>query len=313
MIALAVGGAAVVILVAVVWARMARGRSDSRSMQNYEHTLHVLGDVSKRSDAAARINPVPRSQADHGHVRTDWGEELTPEAEHERAAEPKPEPAQPESERVKIVGVPGRFEDDSDAFERAREQEELETVVPFAPPHVVLRPPRPVIQRPRSRPAWGRLASVAAVLVVVAGLGYAGSRLLAASPRHGTASPPTTLHHAGGGTVPSSTTSTTPTTVSDVLVPVSTSPTDVAFTAPRGSYTVGLNVAGGTCWVGIQQLSGGPYVWEETLYSGQSASYKASGTLVIRIGAPKYLRVKVNGMTARLPAYVQPYDVTFDT
>ena len=314
MIALVLVGLAVVILIAVAWAVVGRGRSDRRSMQSYEHALHVLGDVSKRSDAAARIKPISRSQADHGHVRTEWGEEPAAEAEPRHESASAPEPAQPEGERVKIVGVPGRFDDDSDAFERSREQDELEMVVPFATTKVAIGPPRPLAQQHRFPVAWGRLASVAAVLVILAGLAFAGTRLLTApSGRHQSTLPPVKHHHSGGGTLPSSTTSTTPTTLPDVLVPVSTSPTDVVFTAPRGTYTVGLQDAGGICWVGIQQVAGGPYVWEETLYSGQTASYNASGALVIRIGAPEYLGVKVNGMTARLPSYVQPYDVTFNS
>ncbi|MGO9196925.1 MAG: RodZ domain-containing protein [Acidimicrobiales bacterium] len=309
MITLVVAGLAVLIVIVFVWSRIARGRADSRSMEHYEHGLRVLGDVAKRSDAAARIKPVSSAQAEHGHVRT------------ERPAEPAPatEAPRPEVDRPKIREMPSRFEDDSDAFERFLEEAEKETVVPNAtasPARAIGPPPsalRARVPRARSTVAWGRIASIAAAVLVAAALVVAGVDLASGGPpRHAGVGQKKHHQHHHASTQHPTTSSTPSTTTPSVFIPVSTSPADVAFTAPSGPYTVSLDIAGGVCWIGIQQVSGGPYVWEQTLYSGQTENYKATGTLVIRVGAPRYLSMKVNGLPARLPAYVQPYDVTFD-
>jgi hypothetical protein len=332
-------GLAAVIAIAVVWSRVGLARSEKRSMRSYKHTLEVLGDVSRRSDKAAPITPLTAERATFGHIRTERPGPTD-------AAQPA-QPAQPSPPRIDEAGrfaprlqrpVPrarleatlseaNRFEDDSDAFERIKEEEEKETRVPFsAGPASVLEPagpsepptdttpPRPARRRPPApvQPAWGRIGSVAAVIVILVGLVFVGIHLASNNPK-GSATATTLTGPSSSGQRRHHHRSKPPaTTTPSALVPISTSSTDVAFVAPKGSYTVQLNDTGGTCWVGIQQTSGGPYVWQETLSAGQSASYKATGPLVVRIGAPKFLGVKVNGIPARLPGYVQPYDLTFN-
>lgn len=348
MTVLVIVGLVVVVALAVVWSRFNLGRSESRSMQSHEHSLQVLGDLTKRSDAAARINPLPLERTYQGHIRKEPNEPTVPlESRAPRATErtqaggggrsgrrpsaPSRRPgssrgrAQPKT-RIEEVTEPVRFEDDSDAFERIREEEAAETVMPYAgareseaAPPSTRSPETPVHQsRPRAARrhlAFGRVSSVAALVLIVAALVLAGLRLTSngTTPHQGGAAGSTThkatsSSHRSGHKKHKTTTTTTPST----LVPVSTSSTDVAFVAPTGKYTVALIDTGGVCWVGIQQTSGGPYIWQETLDAGQDASYTASGPLVVRIGAPRYLEVKVNGVPARLPGFVQPYDLTFN-
>ena len=49
-----------------------------------------------------------------------------------------------------------------------------------------------------------------------------------------------------------------------------------------------------------------------TLSAGGKTSYKASGSIAVRLGAPPYVKVKLNGVNVELPVKnVQPYDITF--
>lgn len=364
MTALVFVGIAAVVAIAIVWSRVGLARSERRSMQSYEHALHVLGDVSRRSDAAAPIHPVSPERASQGHIRAETRDDPgTPEpqatppppAAERPVVGPPSAPAPPTErppqralpfERPKLSEAPVHFEDDSDAFDRAREEDEAASVVaPVAggdavpadgrgpvSPRVERRTRRQASSRPaRSKsalrtagekasaigervsvPSGARMLSVGAAVVVVAGLVVAGVELTSGGSGHHRAAGASgqAARHVTGTSVgkPAPTTTTSP----PMVVPVSTSSTDVSFVAPKGRYSILLTDTGGECWVGIQQTAGGPYVWQETLYSGQSATYKASGPLVVRIGAPRFLGVKVNGVPARLPGFVQPYDLTFN-
>jgi hypothetical protein len=62
--------------------------------------------------------------------------------------------------------------------------------------------------------------------------------------------------------------------------------------------------------VGIEHSSAGPWLFAETLAAGRSASFKASGGLVVTLGAPGHIELDVNGLVAELPGGVtQPYNV----
>lgn len=343
MIALVVIGLAAVVALSIVWSRVGLARSERRSMRSYEHTLHVLGDVTRRSEAAARIRPVRREDSARGYVRTEVvaGSPGDPQDARDEPplAQPEPGPATPAL--PKLEDVPVQFSDDSDAFERAKEAEARATVVAVP------------AARPRAQdgsagedggehgredtgddrgedsddggegarkvavaalPTGRRLrravppAAAAVAVVVVVGLVLVAVHVDSPGGTHGRAS-----HHSRRPPAPSTHRGTTPTTTApSAIVPVSTSPTEVAFVEPKGTYSILFNDAGGTCWVGIEQAANGPYVWQATLTLGQSAAYQAKGPIVIRMGAPKYLGVKVNGLPARLPGYVQPYDLVFN-
>lgn len=321
-IALVVAGLVVVVVAAVAWARVAAGRADRRSMQTYERSLQLLGDVSRRRDAVTHLREVTPAEPARSHVRT---EPPSP------PAEPAPLPAP--ADRVRIEPPTVSFEDDSDAYERALEAEATAPGEPPALPASAARvapraaggpgrtlrfddaedddgaPPR---RRRRTGVGGGRPGRgiAAAGIVAVLALGTVIGLLATAGggPRH--AGGPTTTRPASGPTTttrPVVTTTSAPTE----LQPTSANSSVVTFAMPAGGYTLSFSDVGGLCWVGAQQSSGGPYVWQETLSSGQSASYRASGPLIVRLGAPKFLTLRVNGELAKLPGYIQPYDLSF--
>ena len=62
---------ALVLLVigAIVWARVASARSTTRSVDTYEHALDVLGEVSKRTEPTG-FRILPHEETGQPHVRT---------------------------------------------------------------------------------------------------------------------------------------------------------------------------------------------------------------------------------------------------
>ncbi len=96
------------------------------------------------------------------------------------------------------------------------------------------------------------------------------------------------------------------------LTPTSTSTSDVAFTVPVASYTLTFSDPGtADCWIGVETSVNGPWLWMTTLTPGQTVRYKATGSTVVKLGAPRYVGVTVNGSSAELPGYSLPYDLTF--
>jgi len=155
-------------------------------------------------------------------------------------------------------------------------------------------------------------AAAAVALLAVALLGWK----LAGSGGHKSASPPATNssgshHRASGGHHHAPSPSTT-TTLPSTLKPVSTSSTVVAFNVTSKSYVLTFADSGTEgCWIGVQASQNGPWLWMTTLGPGQAATYDASGPTVVRLGAPKYVGVKVDGVPAELPGFSLPYDLTF--
>lgn len=96
------------------------------------------------------------------------------------------------------------------------------------------------------------------------------------------------------------------------IQPVSTASGLVTYPAPSGTYTVSFSALS-DCWLGIEpgSSSSGTYLAMKTLASADSWSYQANGSILVRIGAPKTLSVKINGETVALPSTLQPYDITF--
>jgi hypothetical protein len=156
------------------------------------------------------------------------------------------------------------------------------------------------------RVATGAAAAAALVAVIVASI------YLSSSGGHrGTSSTSTTTtttatgQHSGGGRT---TTTTTTTTLATTLKPTSVAP--VTFSVPSRGYTLSFQATGGACWVGIEHSSAGPWLFSQTLNSGQSATFKGSGALIVTLGAPPYIGFSVDGLTAELPSgYKQAYSV----
>lgn len=150
--------------------------------------------------------------------------------------------------------------------------------------------------------------------VAVLGLALLGWSLAGQAAHKAVAPPPAsdvTSQHSHGSQPPASST-TTSTTRPKTLVPTSSSSSVVAFDLASTSYVLTFADSGTAgCWVGVQANAGGPWLWMTTLAPGQSATYRASGPTVVRLGAPKYVGVQVNGVPAELPGYSLPYDLVF--
>ncbi len=322
MIVLIVLGLVVVVCAVSVWAKVGLSRSERRSMESYEHALEVLGDVSRRSSASRR-------------ARGDLQRTTPPERAEEGGEAPADEPEPTEAIRRTF-----RFEDDSVVYERwsprrAPGASRPRRAASASGPRRAASARRPRRPSGTSRPtgaagagrrrgdvdgsgprlaiSWSRALAAGAALVLIAAAVIAGLHL-AASPTstanghgHHPVTTNTVAHRHHRRSPSRSTTTTAPNSIS----PVSTSPTVVAFVEPTGSYTLDFSATGSACWIGVQLTSGGPYVMQETLDPGQSTTYSASGAVIVRVGAPKYLSMTVNGLAARLPPYPQPYDVTF--
>ena len=170
-------------------------------------------------------------------------------------------------------------------------------------------PPR---REPGSRMAVAG-AATAAALIAVALLGWK----LAGPGTHRTGAPPATnhtssRHHSPGSKDSRPSPSSTTTSLPSTLKPVSTSSTVVAFDISAKTYVLSFADSGTQgCWIGVQSSPNGPWLWMTTLGPGQTATYDASGPTVVRLGAPRYVGVKVNGIPAELPGFALPYDLTF--
>jgi hypothetical protein len=143
-------------------------------------------------------------------------------------------------------------------------------------------------------------AAVAVVLIAVAAIELSGS------PSH-TATPPSkTKHHGTSSTsVPPSTAAPSTTAKPAVINPTSTSGNEATFPAPSGTYVLTFATSDSPCWVGVESAIGsGDFLWTDAVQPGISATYKASGSLAVNVGAAQYLSVRVNGEPIRIPSSV---------
>ncbi len=283
---------------------------------------------------------------------TETGVPATPTEHRDPEGEqPAPRPDVDEKLEVRELEVShpddGQPDDEQLADERAadgqlaaeqREYEQLEDeAVPIVfdfdelaePPYPPTRV-RPIrgLQRPGARHTMRRLAAGAAALVVVAAAGVGIWQLATRTspvstrtvqvtpPSHHPAPPDTTTRTK----VTKPTTPTTPTRVttappttqpSATLSPISTTPTLIVYRAPASAYTLRFTVSAGECWVGAH--TGSVWTWQATISPAAPASYAATGTSTIRIGAPSVLSVTADGKPVILPKSVHPYDLEFST
>jgi hypothetical protein len=352
MIGYVLGGLLVVVALGVAWARIAGGRRERRSVEGYERALGVLGEVTKRGDQPEGVRILPPEEVGHPHVRPAApGSHLPPPALRPDVPRPRRplEPPSPSGPRARLEPpvpsgppqggletggletgpplppwVPVGPTDGGDGRWRVVEGEGGAEAPPPEPPARGRGTARPAPHRVRARELRGRrrrtVGSLVAAAVVLVAAALAGVELAGS----GRGVPPSAVGGAGGsapaataprgggtgstGTTPTSTT----TTVPRVLTPTSTSATNVSYVAPSGSYDITFAASGGPCWVGVRQDVGGPWLWMQTVPPGSSASYAASGTVVVTLGAPAHIAVAVNGVPVQLPpGYVQPYDVSF--
>lgn len=319
MTAAVVVGLLVVVLAVFAWSRLSSSRSDKRSMESYGHALDVLGDVARRSDRSAAVRPLSPEETAKPHVLTDVAAP---------GDSPRADPRTPPTTSISAAGGALSFGEPPAREERAAAfVEDGTAVVPTPQLDAVSAPrsgpaPRPEMavresagshRRRLVPPARGRaVAAGAAAAVAVLVLALLGLRLVGQSAHRAAAPPVSRASSQEAHTSGPPASSTTSTTRPKTLVPTSSSSSVVAFDLSSASYVLTFADSGTSgCWVGIQANAGGPWLWMTTLSPGQSATYRANGPTVVRLGAPKYVGVQVNGVPAELPGYSLPYDIVF--
>lgn len=281
---------ALFLLAATGLGRFGLGRSERRSVKSYQKGMKALADLTAKSDAAAPVKAVRSGEA---AVPTPASRPALPWSGGRQASRSrKARKASPTSaDRRLVFGEEAEVPLHLVGNESSGQEADWRST------------------RRRHR-TGGRLPAAASVVVLlVAG---AAAAVIYTRAHHHHASPAGhSRSHQHGGSTSTTTPVTTPTTtaVPSVLVPVSSTPLGVTFTAPPGQYHLLLKVTG-SCWIGIEKSSAGPFLKAETLVAGQSLAYSATGPLVLRIGAPPEIRVLLNGKPARLPDISQPFDVT---
>lgn len=322
MIAVVIGVLAVLVVAAIIWARIGASRAENRSVETYERALGVLGEVSKRTESTGfRILPHEETGRAHVSKRTEPGQPAAPPETQAVADQPAPLASRrlpPAGEpKLRVSGPslsarrPPAGEGSADNLGEGPARRALAGAAAArarqAAYNASSERKRQVLAR---RAATGATAAVALAALAVAGLYLSGG---GKSPnKKGTTT--TTLHRGGSGgrttstTTSSHNTTTTTTTVATSVSPISLAP--VTFRVPAGSYTLGFQVNGGDCWVGVERSSAGPWLFNQTLAGGQSVTYRGSGTLQVTLGAPAHFAMTLDGLAAQLPKSTQVY--TFD-
>ena len=317
-------GAFILVGSFAVWSRLGSHRAERRSVTTHQHALDVLGTASRRWEGVAPVHFPKADEVARAHVQPMGAPSARQRADD--APVPTHRPA------VRLVPPSGATPlklpisiDGGVAGPRARDGlVSGESGGDFAdrPPdeipgrqgatlfdHEALEPAGAARKSSRNRHRYRggrparRAASAAAAAVAVAAIGVASWQLMSGGTpgRHARAATSKTKSktHAGAGGH------------SERLVPTSASSSVVAYLTPSRTYTINFS-ASGPCWLGVQQGVNGRYLWMATLTAGQEASYKASGPVAVRLGAPANIKVEVDAVSVELPAKnVQPYDITF--
>lgn len=174
-----------------------------------------------------------------------------------------------------------------------------------AEPRLVPEPARLPSSSPdelRRQAAVRRLATGAFALLAVIAIVLGAIQLLTGPPQAGKAPPTTHSHSSTSTSAPSTTVARTTTTRPDVIAPISSSGNEVTYSVSAAHYLLTFATSGQPCWVGVETgVGSGNFVWTGAVQPGSNASYHASGSLVVNVGAAEYLSVRVNGVPIRIP------------
>jgi hypothetical protein len=166
-------------------------------------------------------------------------------------------------------------------------------------------------QRPRR--IAGPAAAVAVVAVLVAVLVAAGIH----SDRPGHKSDHATATTSHTGTHRSSPTRHATTTTTTTAPPTVSAPADVTANAASyrvadTTYSLALGANNGECWVSATDASTGKVLYTGVLFTGQSETVAATGSVTVVAGAPGAFTATVNGAAVALPPGAQaPFTLTF--
>src|SRR5262249_50875009 len=118
---------------------------------------------------------------------------------------------------------------------------------------------------------------------------------------HGTTQP--TTHTTSHGTTHQARTTTTTTTAPPaVSAPQASSAHAATYQVSSASYSLVLAATNGECWVEATNTATGSVLFTTTLFSGQSHTIPASGSVTVVAGAPGSFAATVNGAAVTLPS-----------
>ncbi len=296
MITLVIVVLAVLVVGAIVWARVVSARSATKSVETYERALGVLGEVSRRTESTG-FRILPHEEAGRPHVgrRIDEAGGEVPTARRDLRT---PGEGQLSSSRLPPAGEPklrfsapnrppGRApEEDQRTGDQERAEQEAGALRRRAGAAGWCRRPCACHTRPRTGARHGRGSCSWAGIQVTSrspssgdgatghdrygsGFGGGGNRcrrdLLEQRRWASRGAPDDDGSHRRWRTYHDHHLPTT--TLPTSLKPTSVSRSGVAFTVLSGSYTLAFQATGGGCWVGIEHTAAGPWLFAETLES----------------------------------------------
>lgn len=288
----------IAFIAVVLWRR--RGRDEIHSIDSYRNALDTLQEMrGAPGSASIRVlapdeqqslrQPPPQAAIKTGMV------------------EPPPTAVPPPPDAIDGMV----FADDIGALGRSAPLPETE-------PGKGHEDPTWAIGRMESRPRFqsrqiivGAVAALVIVALVIIGT-LIGSKHNAASTsttskssHHAT----TTVHH-GPKKKPTPTT-TVPTTTPKSYAPQNATATSATYNVMSGSYTIVITANGGACWT-VATDGNGNQVFAGSVSPGTPQSIKATGTLVVNLGAPANVSVSIGGVPVTFPSgYQTPLVLTF--
>jgi RodZ C-terminal domain len=309
-VAVLIGGiVAIVVIVGVTIGVLLRGRSrdDVHSVEHYHRQLHTLEEMrahpSRPGGNGRTAYPSPAFRVGTSTVRlTDPDHPLVP---------PVPPPPVPQSSE------PVEFADESDGLADGGEPEEPGQVSEPAAVAVATsttsakgeeRALHAINRRPRRLGA--PLAAIGAVIVLVVVLIFTGLHTTSPPQHHGTATTVTTTTTTTHSRKTHEATSTT-TAAPVVSAPSAATNHDATYQVADASYSLQLSATNGECWVEAADNSGA-VLFTGVLFSGQSHTVSATGSVTVIAGAPNAFSATVNGSPVSLPSgFVAPFTLKF--
>jgi hypothetical protein len=287
----------IAFIAVVLWRR--RGRDEIHSIDSYRNALDTLQEM-RGAPGSASIRVLAPDEQQSLRQPPPQAAITTGMAEPPPTAVPPPPDA--------IDGMV--FADDIGELGRS-------APAPESPSGKGHEDPTWAIGRMESRPRFqsrqiivGAVAALVIVALVIIGtlIGSTHSATTSTTskgPHHVT----TTVKH-GPKKKPSPTT-TTPPTVPKSYAPQNATATSATYNVASGTYTVVITANSGACWT-VATDGNGNQVFAGSVSPGTPQSLKATGTLVINLGAPANVSVSIGGVPVTFPAgYQTPLVLTF--
>jgi hypothetical protein len=321
-----IGGivAAVVVVVIVAGAALRRrAQDDVHSVEHYHRQLHTLEEMRTHPTSGREEgNGAASFPASTFRVSTSPTVRMTESA----STIVPPVPPPPVANQAKALAFDDSPDGDAHADADVGAEAEANGRPASLPGTFMTGKDDPAMHSINRRPRrlGGSAAAIAAVAVLVAVLVVTG--LHSNRPGHKTGNTTgTTSHaatsgptshpgaHAGSpthhATTTTSTTTTAPPTVSAAEAVTANAAT---YRVADANYSLALGADNGECWISATDTSTGKVLYTGTLFTGQSETVAASGSVTVVAGAPGAFMATVNGAAVVLPPGAQaPFTLTF--